>query len=41
MCRSELLLEVEGVLSQEKTNEVSQTVSPSRVPSPTTCGIPA
>jgi chorismate lyase/3-hydroxybenzoate synthase len=28
MCRSELLLEVEGILSQEKTIDVSQTVSP-------------
>jgi chorismate lyase/3-hydroxybenzoate synthase len=31
MCRSELLLEVEGILSQEKTIDVSQTVSPARV----------
>lgn len=31
MCRSELLLEVEGVLSQEKPDEVSQSVSPTRV----------
>jgi chorismate lyase / 3-hydroxybenzoate synthase len=30
MCRSELLLEVEGVLGQEKTIDVSQTVSPTR-----------
>ena len=31
MCRSELLLEVEGILCQEKTIDVSQTVSPARV----------
>jgi chorismate lyase/3-hydroxybenzoate synthase len=31
MCRSELLLEVEGILGQEKTIDVSQTVSPARV----------
>jgi chorismate lyase / 3-hydroxybenzoate synthase len=31
MCRSELLLEVEGILAQEKTINVSQTVSPTRV----------
>jgi chorismate lyase/3-hydroxybenzoate synthase len=31
MCRSELLLEVEGILGQEKTIDVSQTVSPTRV----------
>ena len=31
MCRSELLLEVEGVLSQEKTNDVNQTVLLTRV----------
>jgi chorismate lyase / 3-hydroxybenzoate synthase len=31
MCRSELLLEVEGVLSQEQRNEPGQTVSPTRV----------
>lgn len=31
MCRSELLLEIEGVLSQEKTIGVSQTVSPTRL----------
>jgi chorismate lyase / 3-hydroxybenzoate synthase len=30
MCRSELLLEVEGILGQEKTIDVSQTVSPIR-----------
>jgi len=28
MCRSELLLEVEGILSQEKTLDVSQPLSP-------------
>jgi len=31
MCRSELLLEIEGVLSQVKINDVSQTVLSSRV----------
>jgi chorismate lyase/3-hydroxybenzoate synthase len=31
MCRSELLLEIEGILSQENTIDVSQTVSPSRI----------
>ena len=31
MCRSELLLEIEGILGQEKTFAVSQTVSPTRV----------
>jgi chorismate lyase/3-hydroxybenzoate synthase len=31
MCRSELLLEVEGILGQENTIDVSQTVSPTRV----------
>jgi len=31
MCRSELLLEIEGVLSQEKTIGVSQTVLPTRL----------
>jgi chorismate lyase/3-hydroxybenzoate synthase len=31
MCRSELLLEIEGILGQEKTIAVSQTVSPTRV----------
>ena len=31
MCRGELLLEVEGILGQEKTVDVSQTVSPTRV----------
>jgi chorismate lyase/3-hydroxybenzoate synthase len=31
MCRSELLLEIEGILGQEKTMDVSQTVSPTRV----------
>jgi len=31
MCRSELLLEIEGILGQEKTIDVSQTVSPTRV----------
>lgn len=31
MCRSELLVEIEGVLSQEKTIGVSQTVSPTRL----------
>jgi chorismate lyase/3-hydroxybenzoate synthase len=30
MCRSELLLEIEGILAQEKTMNVSQTVSPTR-----------
>jgi chorismate lyase / 3-hydroxybenzoate synthase len=30
MCRSELLVEIEGVLSQEKTNDVNQTVLPTR-----------
>ncbi|HEX9155564.1 MAG TPA: hypothetical protein VF819_08365, partial [Nitrospira sp.] len=30
MCRSELLLEVEGILGQEKTIDVSQAVSPIR-----------
>jgi chorismate lyase / 3-hydroxybenzoate synthase len=30
MCRSELLLEIEGILGQEKTIDVSQTVSPTR-----------
>ena len=30
MCRSELLLEVEGILGQERTIEVSPTVSPTR-----------
>jgi len=28
MCRSELLLEIEGILGQEKTSDLSQTVSP-------------
>lgn len=41
MCRSELLVEIEGILSQEPTIDVSQTVSPIRVSSPTTCDIPA
>ena len=27
MCRSDLLLEIEGVLSQDKTNDVGQTIS--------------
>jgi chorismate lyase/3-hydroxybenzoate synthase len=31
MCRSELLLEVEGILGQEKTIGVSQTVSPTHL----------
>jgi hypothetical protein len=31
MCRSELLLEIEGILGQEKTIDVSQSVSPTRV----------
>jgi chorismate lyase/3-hydroxybenzoate synthase len=31
MCRSELLLEVEGILDQEKNIDVSQTVSPACV----------
>ena len=31
MCRSELLLEVEGILGQERSIDVSQTVSPTRV----------
>ena len=31
MCRSELLLEVEGILGQEKTIDVRQTVSPTPV----------
>jgi chorismate lyase/3-hydroxybenzoate synthase len=31
MCRSELLLEIEGILGQEKTIAVSQTVSPACV----------
>ena len=31
MCRSELLLEIEGILGQEKTIDVSQTESPTRV----------
>ena len=31
MCRSELLLEIEGILGQEKTIDLSQTVSPTRV----------
>ena len=31
MCRSELLLEVEGILGQEKTIDVSQTLSSTRV----------
>jgi hypothetical protein len=31
MCRRELLLEIEGVLGQEKTPDVSQSVSPTRV----------
>jgi len=31
MCRSELLLEIEGILGQEKAIDVSQTVSPTRV----------
>jgi chorismate lyase/3-hydroxybenzoate synthase len=31
MCRSELLLEVEGILSQERAIDVSQTVPPTRV----------
>ena len=41
MCRSELLLEIEGVLSQEKTIDVNQTVSPSPRSSSTTGRIPA
>lgn len=31
MCRSELLLEVEGILGQENTNDVNQTMAPTRV----------
>jgi chorismate lyase/3-hydroxybenzoate synthase len=31
MCRSELLLEVEGILGQERTIDVGQTLSPPRV----------
>jgi chorismate lyase / 3-hydroxybenzoate synthase len=31
MCRSELLLEIEGVLGQEKTIDASQTVSPTGI----------
>lgn len=31
MCRSELLLEIEGVLGQEKTIDVSHTVSPTSI----------
>jgi chorismate lyase/3-hydroxybenzoate synthase len=31
MCRSELLLEIEGILGQEKTVDVSQTVSPTLI----------
>jgi chorismate lyase/3-hydroxybenzoate synthase len=31
MCRSELLLEIEGILGQERTIEVSHTVSPTSV----------
>ena len=31
MCRRELLLEIEGILGQEKTIDVSQSVSPTRV----------
>ena len=31
MCRSELLLEIEGILDQEETIDVSQAVSPTRV----------
>ncbi len=31
MCRSELLLEVEGILAQERITVVNQTVSPARV----------
>jgi chorismate lyase/3-hydroxybenzoate synthase len=31
MCRSELLLEIEGILAQKKSIEVSQTVLPARV----------
>jgi chorismate lyase/3-hydroxybenzoate synthase len=39
MCRSELLLEIEGILGQEKTIDVSQTVSPTpvRLQQPATC----
>jgi chorismate lyase/3-hydroxybenzoate synthase len=38
MCRSELLLEIEGILSQEKSIDLSQTVSPplARFRQPTT-----
>jgi chorismate lyase/3-hydroxybenzoate synthase len=38
MCRSELLLEIEGILGQEKTIDLSQTVSPplARFRQPTT-----
>ncbi len=31
MCRNELLLEIEGVLGQEKTIDVSHTVSPTPI----------
>ena len=41
MCRRELLLEIEGILGQVKTLDVSQTLSPSLHSSPTTCHIPA
>lgn len=41
MCRSELLLEIEGILGQAKTIDVSQTGSPLPHSSSTTCHIPA
>ncbi len=41
MCRRELLLEIEGILGQEKTIDVSQTMSPLPHSSSTTCHIPA
>jgi chorismate lyase/3-hydroxybenzoate synthase len=41
MCRSELLLEIEGILGQGKTIDVSQTVMSLPLSSSTICGIPA
>lgn len=41
MCRSELLLEIEGILGQRKTIDVSQTVMSLPLSSSTICGIPA
>lgn len=41
MCRSELLLEIEGILGQGKTIDVSQTVRSLPRWSSTICGIPA